>query len=211
MTSLTNTEGGEDGDADDSSSSYDHHYSTNSNNNSSGSYLFKSTPGTPSRRREKERGRQRRQGQGTLRNTRSTPQLRLAVEGLDEGLRLLHLENPRVKQMSALKLKLAKAFPEDRESLDNVEFKTLPPSERVRALGLGLGSFPPVSEGKEHHDVGILGGFVDTRGPAPAKTDERLIHVFVDQCVSFLVFFSTHILNTLLAQFQHPDRSSNLS
>lgn len=152
-------------DADDSSSSYDH-YST-SNNNSSTSYLFKSTPATPSRRRD--RGRQKRQQHGRgLRNSRSTPQLRLVTDG-----RTLHsldsdVENPRVQYMRALAKKLVKIFPEDKQTLAKVQFKTLLPTENGIASPGG------------HHDIGLLGGYVDTRGPSPKGDDERLIHVFVD-------------------------------
>lgn len=141
-------------DEDDSSSSYEQ-YSTSNNHSSSTGYLFKSTPATPSRRRE--RGRQKRQQQGqVLRNSRSTPQLRLTTEFSD-------FENPRTQYMKTLAKKLTKLFPADKHTLTKVQFKTLP-----TASG--------------HHDVGLLGGYVDTRGPAPkGVSGERLIHVFVDQ------------------------------
>ncbi|KAK0450408.1 uncharacterized protein EV420DRAFT_753387 [Desarmillaria tabescens] len=159
-----------DQDADESSSSYDRYYSTTSNPNDN---VYKSTPGTPARR-----GRQR---QSRLRSTKSTPQLRIPAERPDDkrsGMHRLFLDEqdvPRVRQMKSLMKKLCQLFPEDREYLKQVSLKTMEPPEII-------------SPGPIDHDgvEDLLGGFVDTRGPPPQQTNERLIHVFVDQIVKFL-------------------------
>ncbi|KAG7440515.1 uncharacterized protein BT62DRAFT_579524 [Guyanagaster necrorhizus] len=152
-----------DQDADESSSSYDRYYSTTSNPNDN---AYKSTPGTPARR-----GRQR---QSRLRSTKSTPQLRIPAERPDDmrlGTHRLFDEHdvPRVRQMKSLMKKLCQLFPEDREYLKQVSLKTMESPEII-------------SPGPIDHDgvEDLLGGFVDTRGPPPQQTNERLIHVFVD-------------------------------
>ncbi|KAK0431370.1 hypothetical protein EV421DRAFT_1720628 [Armillaria borealis] len=161
---ITTADHDPDQDADESSSSYDRYYSTTSNPNDN---AYKSTPGTPARR-----GRQR---QGRLRSTKSTPQLRIPAERLDDkGLEMHRLfldeqDGPRVRQMKSLMKKLCQLFPEDREYLKQVSLKTMEPPEII-------------SPGPIDHDgvEDLLGGFVDTRGPPPQQTNERLIHVFVD-------------------------------
>lgn len=70
--------------------------------------------------------------------------------------------------MRALAKKLVKLFPEDKQTLAKVQF-------RVKTL-LALETSPGVQP-----DFGLLGGYVDTREPPPKGTDERLVHVFVDQ------------------------------
>ncbi|KAK0495581.1 hypothetical protein EDD18DRAFT_1075322 [Armillaria luteobubalina] len=161
---ITTADHDPDQDADESSSSYDRYYSTTSNPNDS---AYKSTPGTPARR-----GRQR---QSRLRSTKSTPQLRIPAERPDDkglGMHRLFLDEqdrPRVRQMKSLMKKLCQLFPEDREYLKQVSLKTMEPPEII-------------SPGPIDHDgvEDLLGRFVDTRGPPPQQTNERLIHVFVD-------------------------------
>ncbi|KAJ7598867.1 hypothetical protein C8J56DRAFT_1039745 [Mycena floridula] len=167
---VTSPDQGEDGDqdADESSSSYDRHDKNNDKIN--GGYLFKSTPGTPSRRRDRERGRGKRPP-GRLRNIQSSPHLRLNLNGrsamngdgipaprhvLDEDE-----ENPRASYMKSLGEKLGKLFPEDSLYLEKVQFRTLLPLD------------------PDHDQTELLGGYVDTTGPSPMAGD-TLIHVFID-------------------------------
>lgn len=166
---------GEEGDADDSSSSSYDPYSTSNNQSttSSGGYLFKSTPATPSRKRDRtKQKRQQQQSQKGLRCSRSTPSLKLSVDAFEDSHLDSDIENPRALVMRSLAKKLAKIFPEDKVILSKVQFKTLLPVEHSSSL-LSLVSPQP--------ETGLLGCYIDTRGPPPkGNKDERLIHVFVD-------------------------------
>jgi hypothetical protein len=102
-TSALLSPGDDNQDADDSSSSYDPQYSTSNNNTSSSNNVFKSTPGTPRRRR------------GRLRHSRSTPQLR-PVDGDEEPIRVIELRT--------LAKKLEKLCPDDKEYLQKISYST---------------------------------------------------------------------------------------
>ncbi|KAJ4470732.1 hypothetical protein C8R41DRAFT_851630 [Lentinula lateritia] len=168
-------------DADDSSSSVEQQSSPL---RALQSVIFSSTPGTPSRR---ARGR----GRTRLLHSRSTPQLRLIShehedeDEEDESTDSVTEDSPRVQQLKLLGKKLEALFPEDREYLKKVRYRTMsPPRAASGSLQMSgpAGYLDSVdAEGPSKHVV--LGGFVDTRGDPLKRTgkkDERLIHVFVD-------------------------------
>ncbi len=120
-------------------------------------------PGTPPRRRP-----------GRLRSTKSTPQLwppgdetpthnKVFIAAADDS--------PRVTQLKGLAKKLHQLFPEDGKYLKFIKFGTLDTTETNTTAF------------RNELTVESLGSFVDTRGPPPQQANERLIHVFVDQCV----------------------------
>ncbi|KAJ3758356.1 hypothetical protein EV360DRAFT_94706 [Lentinula raphanica] len=170
-------------DADDSSSSVDQQSSPNIFR-ASKSAVFNSTPGTPSRR---GRGRGRK-----LLHSRSTPQLRLIrheeEEDEDEeeqSTDSVTEDSPRVQKLKSLGKKLEALFPEDREYLKRVQYRTMSPPPAASGphqSTSSAGYLDPVDSENPSKNI-VLGGFVDTRGDPPKKTatnDERLIHVFVD-------------------------------
>ncbi|KAJ3712907.1 hypothetical protein C8R42DRAFT_780303 [Lentinula raphanica] len=170
-------------DADDSSSSVDQQSSPNIFR-ASKSAVFNSTPGTPSRR---GRGRGRK-----LMHSRSTPQLRLIrheeEEDEDEeeqSTDSVTEDSPRVQKLKSLGKKLEALFPEDREYLKRVQYRTMSPPPAASGphqSTSSAGYLDPVDSENPSKNI-VLGGFVDTRGDPPKKTatnDERLIHVFVD-------------------------------
>ncbi|KAJ3785010.1 hypothetical protein GGU10DRAFT_13027 [Lentinula aff. detonsa] len=170
--------------ADDSSSSVDQQSSPSLTRASTKSAVFNSTPGTPLRR---ARGRSRK-----LVHSRSTPQLRLIRheeeeddEDEDESTDSVTEDSLRVKQLKLLGKKLDALFPEDREYLKKVRYRTMspPPAASGPHQASGpAGYFDPADSENNSKNV-VLGGFVDTRGEPPKKTaknNERLIHVFVD-------------------------------
>lgn len=197
-------------DADDSSSSVEQQSSPL---RALQSVIFSSTPGTPSRR---ARGR----GRTRLLHSRSTPQLRLIRNEHEdedeeaESTDSVTEDSPRVQQLKLLGKKLEALFPEDREYLKKVRYRTMsPPPAASGSLQMSgpAGYLDSVdAEGPSKHVV--LGGFVDTRGDPLKRTgkkDERLIHVFVDQFVYSLLRIppSTHYSIKL----QHTNWTTELS
>ena len=152
-----------DQDADESSSSYDQYSTTSNNPSGSGEqHLFKSTPGTPRRKT------------GRLRNTKSTPQLRLHDDAVPPNrLFVTEQDSIRIKQMKGLMKKLDQAFPEDIPLLKEVHLGALDPTETIFTTK----HYPCRNDVAED----AMGVFVDTRGPPPQPENERIIHVFVDQ------------------------------
>ncbi|KIK63969.1 hypothetical protein GYMLUDRAFT_71434 [Collybiopsis luxurians FD-317 M1] len=160
--------------ADDSSSSIDQQSSPLEAPR--GTVLFRSTPGTPARR---GRGR----GRAGLQHSRSTPQLRMYNRNNDEeeedsNTDPVTEDSPRLKLMKLLRKKLETLFPEDRQYLQKVQFRTAPAETGHHQLG-SVGYFSSADTESMSRNV-VLGEFVDTRGPNAGKNDERLIYVFVD-------------------------------
>ncbi|KAJ3808596.1 hypothetical protein F5876DRAFT_78582 [Lentinula aff. lateritia] len=171
-------------DADDSSSSVEQQSSPL---RASQSKIFSSTPGTPSRR---TRG----QGRARLLHSRSTPQLRLIrhedddEDEEDESTDSVTEDSPRVQQLKLLGKKLEALFPEDREYLKKVRYRTMsPPPAASGSLQIsGPAGYLDSLDAEDPNKHVVLGGFVDTRGDPLKRTgkkdeDKRLIHVFVDQ------------------------------
>ncbi|KAF5391227.1 hypothetical protein D9757_003033 [Collybiopsis confluens] len=161
--------------ADDSSSSIDQQTSPLREPRSS--VLFRSAPGTPARR-----GRAR--GRARLQHSRSTPQLRTYNRDEEDEEESttdpVNEESPRLKQMRILGKRLKALFPEDKHYLQRVQFHSMSPQA---AIGYQLGStghLDSIDPESTSRNV-VLGEFVDTRGTKnTGKSDERLIHVFVD-------------------------------
>jgi len=147
-------------DADESSSSYDVQDSgvgTSNETSSSGIVL------RPSHEPPRPRGRQRRSDHShspttSLLRSRSVPQLRVH----DDVAESEEEPSARASRLKELGAKLAKLFPQDRASLKTVNYGVIPTT--------------PQDE--------VVGDVIDTRGRAPGPKDERIVHVFVDQCVS---------------------------